>query len=233
MASAVHHRKALPPLALQLAWRQEYLHLRLIHRYQDRPMSKPQSDDSFLRRVNAATESAAEKVDQEFRPQLEALAARGMDRRLSRRESPEDIVQSVLRTVFRRTAEGQLQFEHRGELWRLLEAVTRHKILKHAEYHRAKKRTPQAEEEREAEALFARTPTADQEVVAKDLIANILEGLDATYAEILACLEAGHSERAIAKRLGCTRRAVTTKIDRLRKRLETLLKDDADDGLET
>ena len=73
-------------------------------------MCGPQADDSFLRRVNAATDSGAERVDREFRPQLESLAARGMDRRLSRRESPEDTVQSVLRTVFRRTAEGQLQF---------------------------------------------------------------------------------------------------------------------------
>ena len=154
-----------------------------------------------------------------------------MDRRLSRRESPEDIVQSVLRTVFRRTAEGELQFEHRGELWRLLETVTRHKILKHAEYHRAKKRTPTAEEDRDADALFARTPTADQEAVAKDLVAKILEGLDQTYSEILSLLQAGHSERAIAERLGCTRRAVTTKIDRLRKRLQKLLEDDSDDDL--
>jgi RNA polymerase sigma factor (sigma-70 family) len=195
-------------------------------------MCGPQADDSLLRRVNAATDSGAERVDQEFRPQLEALAARGMDRRLSRRESPEDVVQSVLRTVFRHAAQGEYKFEHRGELWRLLETVTRHKILKHAEYHRAKKRTPAAEEERDADTLFARTPTADQEAVAKDLVAKILEGLDSTYAEILAFLEEGHSERAIAERLGCTRRAVTTKIDRLRKRLEKLLKDDADDGLE-
>lgn len=194
-------------------------------------MGEPQADDSLLRRVNAATDSGAERVDREFRPQLEALAARGMDRRLSRRESPEDVVQSVLRTVFRRTAEGQLQFEHRGELWRLLETVTQHKILKHAEYHRAKKRTPQAEEDRDADALLAHTPTADQEAVAKDLVANILKDLDPTYAEILAFLEEGHSERAIAERLGCTRRAVTTKIDRLRKRLERLLKDDAEDSV--
>jgi RNA polymerase sigma-70 factor, ECF subfamily len=195
-------------------------------------MSESHSDESFLRRVNDATESGAEKLDREFRPQLEALAAQGMDRRLSRRESPEDIVQSVLRTVFRRTAEGQLQFEHRGELWRLLETVTRHKILKHAEYHRAKKRSPTAEEDRDADAILAQTPTADQEAVAKDLVAQILKGLDQTYSEILSLLLEGHSERSIAAQLGCTRRAVTTKIERLRERLVKLREDDTDDRLE-
>jgi RNA polymerase sigma factor (sigma-70 family) len=195
-------------------------------------MSHPRSDESFLRRVNAGTESAAELLDREYRQRLRALAAQGMDRCLSRRESSEDIVQSVLRTVFHRTLEGQYKFESRGELWRLLETVTRHKILKHAEYHKAKKRTPYAEECRNAEAFFARAPSADQEAVAKDLVAKILEGLDQSYSEILSLLEEGHSERAIADRLGCTRRAVTTKIDRLRKRLEKLLEDDADDRLE-
>ncbi len=47
-------------------------------------MSESRSDESLLRRVNAATESGAEKLDREFLPQLEALAARGMRPRLSR-----------------------------------------------------------------------------------------------------------------------------------------------------
>jgi len=195
-------------------------------------MSGPSSDESFLRRLNAVTESAAEILNREYRQRLKALAAQGMDRRLNRRESSDDIVQSVLRTVFRRTQEGQYKFDSRGELWRLLETVTRHKILKHAEYHKAEKRTPHAEEYQKADALFAQAPSADQEAVAKDLVAKILEGLDQSYAEILSLLQEGYSERSLADRLGCTRRAVATKIDRLRKRLEKLLEDDADDRLE-
>ena len=166
-------------------------------------MSEPASDKSLLRGVNAGTASGAEKVNREFRQKLHALANRGMDNRLRRREDPEDIVQSVLGTVFRRAAQGQLHFEHTSELWRLLEMVTRHKIIKHAEHHKAKKRTPKAEEYRDADALFAKKPSADQVAVTKDLIDKVLEGLDPSYSEIVVLLWQGHSERAIAEKLQC------------------------------
>ncbi len=86
-------------------------------------MSESQSDKSLLRGVNAGTASGAEKLDREFRQKLHALADRGMDNRLRRREDPEDIVQSVLGTVFRRAAQGQLHFEHTSELWKYRDTI--------------------------------------------------------------------------------------------------------------
>ena len=195
-------------------------------------MSEPQSDKSLLRGVNAGTASGAEKLDREYRQKLHALADRGMDDRLRRREDPEDIVQSVLRTVFRRAVQGQLYFEHNSELWRLLETVTRHKIIKHAQYQNAQKRTPKAEEHRDADALLDREPTAEEQAIAKDLIDHLLEGLDQSYEKIALLLAEGYSEQAIAQQLGCTRRAVTTKIGRLRRRLQTLMKEETDDCVE-
>jgi RNA polymerase sigma factor (sigma-70 family) len=195
-------------------------------------MSEAKSDKSLLRGVNAGTASGAEKVNREFRQKLHALADRGMDNRLRRREDPEDIVQSVLGTVFRRAVQGQLHFEHTSELWRLLEAVTRHKIIKHAEHHKAKKRTPKGEEYEGDDALLDREPTPDEQAVAKDLSDRLLEGLDQSYSKIALLLKDGQSERAIAEQLGCTRSAVTTKIGRLRKRLQTLLEEDTDDRVE-
>jgi RNA polymerase sigma factor (sigma-70 family) len=195
-------------------------------------MSKTQSDKSLLRGVNAGTPSGAETLDRKYRQKLHALADRGMDNRLRQREDPEDVVQSVLGTVFRRTAKGQLHFEHTSELWRLLETVTRHKIIKHAEHHKAKKRTPNAEEYQDADALLDREPTPDERAVAKDLIDNLLKGIDQSYSKIALLLAEGHSERAIAEQLNCTRSSVTTKIGRLRKRLQALLKEDSDDRVE-
>jgi len=108
----------------------------------DSQSSSSKSSQRLLRRVEGATASGAEELNRKYRHKLEKLAERGMDPKLRRREDPEDVVQSVLRTVFRRAAQGELQFDHSGALWRLLETVTRHKILKHAEYHKAKRRTP-------------------------------------------------------------------------------------------
>lgn len=195
-------------------------------------MSEPKSDKSLLRGVNAGTASGAEKLDREYRQKLHALADRAMDNRLRRREDPEDIVQSVLQTVFSRAAQGQLHFEHTSELWRLLETITRHKIIDHAQYQKAQKRTPMAEEYRDTDALLDHEPTADEQAVVKDLIDRLLEGLDQSYSKIALLSVEGHSEQAIAKQLNCTRRAVTTKISRLRKRLQTLLEEDTGDRVE-
>ncbi len=192
-------------------------------------MSEPKSDESLLHGINAGTASGAEKLDRKYRQPLLARINLGMDNRLRRREDPEDIVQSVMGTVFRRAAQGQLHFEHTSELWCLLETVTRHKIIKHAEYQKAKKRTPKAEEQQDADALLDREPTADEQAVTKDLIDNLLKGLDQSYSKIALLLAKGHSERAIAEQLKCTRSAVTTKICRLRKRLQALLEEDTDD----
>ena len=123
----------------------------------------------------------------------------------------------------RLAAQGELHFEHTSELWGLLATVARHKIIKHAEYHRAKKRTPKAETAHDADALLDREPTPDELAVTKDLIDQLLKGLDQSYSQIAVLLAEGHTERAIADQLGSTRSAVTTKIARLRKRLQKLL----------
>ena len=177
-----------------LEWARFYLSFRR----DGQSMSEPKSDKSLLRGVNTGTDSGAEKLDRQYRQKLHALADCGMDNRLRGREDPEDIVQSVLGTVFRRAAQRQLHFEHTSELWRLLETVTRHKIIKHAKHHKAKKQTPKAEEYEGDDALLDREPTADEQAVAKDLIDHLLDGLDQSCSKIALLLEEGQSERAIA-----------------------------------
>jgi RNA polymerase sigma factor (sigma-70 family) len=191
-------------------------------------MAKARSEGGDLDRGTPGMDSVAETVDREYAAKLRAMAEHGMDQRLRRREDPEDVVQSVLRTVFRRAAEGQLHLGDGGELWRLLETVTRNKILKHAEYHRAKKRTPKVEEYDGVDGIVSsKKPTAEEQAVARDLMDQILEGLDQSYSQIVLLLAEGRSERAVAEQLGSTRQTVRSKIGRLRKRLQKLLDEDA------
>ena len=109
----------------------------------------------------------------------------------------------------------------------MLENVTRHKILRHAEYHKAKRRSPKAELRVDQDQLIACTPTAEEQAVVADLIEKILENLDQDYGKIVLLLLEGHSERSIAEQLGCAGRAVSTKLDRLRRRLAKLLEEDS------
>ena len=90
----------------------------------------------------SVSETAAVELDRLFRDRLCSLVQREMNRRYARREDAEDIVQSVFRTLFRRAARGEFQFEHDGALWKLLQKITRRKILKHVEYHQAERGLP-------------------------------------------------------------------------------------------
>ena len=222
-------------------------------------MPEPETGDSgkqFLEKLAAGTESAAYELDCRYRSRLCALVAREMDRRFRRREDPEDVVQSVCRTFFRRAAKGEFQVENLDCLWALLKKITRRKILKHVAKHRAKGRDIDKEEYADDAQLPGRAPTMQEarllgdvlEIVLAGLeppepeilrlqlygytIAEILEivlgGLDSPYPEILQLRLQGHTETQIATTLGCGREAVRYKLKRLRERLSKMLEENPD-----
>ena len=186
-------------------------------------MSEPESDKTLFRGINAGTASGVEKIDQQYRAKLCALVEREMDRRFRHREDPEDIVQLALRTVYRRAAKGEFRVDCRGQLWQLLAVVTRRKMLKQVTKIKAKKRSPEKEEQLEPDANVSTEPDPLEAVVAVDLVEKTLEGLDEFHAEVFHWRLQGCSERDIAKRMDCTRQAVTTMLERLRNRLAKLL----------
>lgn len=164
-------------------------------------------------------------------------------------------MQSVFRTFFRRAAKGEFQVEHSGALWKLLQQITRRKILKHAEYHLREKRTPEREQyemddvltagapaAREArllgdvlEAVLARLEPPEPEVLRlqlygytiAEIVDIVLEGLESPYPEILQLRLQGHTETQIAETLNCGREAVRYRLKRFRQRLANMLAQDS------
>ncbi len=219
-------------------------------------MSGSDSESAFHQRVLAGSESAAGDLDRRFRQRLCALVEREMNERFRRREDPEDIVQSVFRTFFRRAAKGEFQVEHSGALWKLLQHITRRKILKHAEYHLRHRRTPERERyemddlladrppgAREArllgdvlEAVLARLEPLEPEILRlqlfgysiAEIVEIVIEGLDSPYAEILHLRLQGQTETQIADRIGCGREAIRYKLRRIQQRLAKMLGQDSE-----
>jgi RNA polymerase sigma-70 factor (ECF subfamily) len=68
-----------------------------------------------------------------------ATAQTGAD--LNARLDPEDIVQSIFRTFFRRAYEGHYEVPDGEELWKLFLVIGLHKIRDAAAFHRAGKRS--------------------------------------------------------------------------------------------
>lgn len=111
----------------------------------------------------------------QYRARLCRLVEREMNRRFRRKEDPEDVVQSAFRTFYRRNAQGEFHIDSSVDLWRLLETITRHKLLKHVEKLDAGKRNMKREEHPEGDDLQGRIPTPDEAAVAADLMEQALE----------------------------------------------------------
>lgn len=191
-------------------------------------MTDFQHSESIAARLTADTDLAASELDEQYRARLCQLVEREMDRRFRRKEDPEDVVQSAFRTFYRRNAKGEFHIDSSVDLWRLLETITRHKVLKHVEKLRTAKRDPQREECTEGDELRGRVPTPEEAAIAADLIEKALVGLNETYVTVLHMRLQNCAEKEIAATLGCTRTFVRTKLNRIRERLRKLSDDDAE-----
>lgn len=108
-------------------------------------MPPSESAKVLLARWQAGDQEAAQAIYQRYAQRLCALAEKDIGERLARRVGPEDIVQSVFRTFFRRTGDGQFAVDHSGSLWRLLVRITANKVLRHAEREGAARRDMKVE----------------------------------------------------------------------------------------
>lgn len=95
---------------------------------------------NLLGRFQAGDNNAAEQIFNRYVSRLIGLAGANMSDRLKRRVDPEDIVQSVYRSFYRRSEAGDFEITKSGDLWRLLAMITVNKVRKKAVFHGRKKR---------------------------------------------------------------------------------------------
>ena len=86
-------------------------------------------------------ELAAEALFTRYFKRLNALAKCRLSQRLARRIDPEDIVMSVFRSVFVSACAGRFKLTRRGDLWRLLSAITKHKLFRQIRHDLADRRS--------------------------------------------------------------------------------------------
>jgi RNA polymerase sigma-70 factor (ECF subfamily) len=178
--------------------------------------------ENIAARLKADADLAAPELDEQYRARLCQLVEREMNRRFRRKEDPEDVVQSAFRTFYRRNAQGEFRIDSSVDLWRLLETITRHKLLKHVEKLGTAKRDPTREEYPDGDGVPSHGPTPEEAAIAADLIEHALAGLDEEYVAVFHQRLDGRTEQQIAAELDCTRAAVRSKLDRVRHRLERL-----------
>src|SRR5947209_20413942 len=84
---------------------------------------------------------AAGELFERYAERLIALASSRLSARLARHVDPEDVVQSAYRSFFVGARDGRYVLGRSGDLWRLLVAITLHKLQHQVERHTAGKRS--------------------------------------------------------------------------------------------
>jgi RNA polymerase sigma-70 factor (ECF subfamily) len=166
--------------------------------------------------------AAAELFDRYAR-RLTVLAEQHLSRKLAARLDGDDVVQSVFRTFFRRSAAGEFRIDNSAELWRLLVEITLQKARAYGRFHTAGLRDVTAEAPGGgapflADAL-AHEPTPEEAAALVDQIEELLRGLPTLYGELLQLRLEGHSVVETAGRLGVSRRTVHRALQLLKQRL--------------
>jgi RNA polymerase sigma-70 factor (ECF subfamily) len=202
---------------------------RLASRHSPQPANAPPSDRSLLLRFQRGQGDAATDLYLRYADRLHALvrAQRGED--LAARLDPDDIVQSVFRTFFRRAAEGHYEVPQGEELWKLFLVIALYKIRDTASYHRAGKRdvgrTVQgAAFDRAVDAEASRDETALS--VLQLVIDEILERLPGGHRRIIEMRIEGHEVADIARETSRAKRSVERILQEFRQRLDAEIRED-------
>jgi len=191
--------------------------------------SEPAKD--VLQRWRSGDQKAAEELYLRYGERLFRLAEREIGERLRRRVGPDDILQSVFATFFRRTAQGEFSIQQSGSLWRLLAQITLNKVRRQAEFHGARRRDVRAEVHLDdgqfSPELLARTPTREDVQVLLGELETLVAELDPAETEIVRLTAEGYSVGEIGAKAGCSRWTVRRVLNRVRERLDKGMKGDS------
>jgi RNA polymerase sigma-70 factor (ECF subfamily) len=186
----------------------------------------PKSDASLLRRIKAGEDDAATELYRRYAARLINLAAAKTSPDVKQRVDPEDIVQSVFRTFFRRASLGEYEVPDGDELWKLFLVIGLNKIRAVAGYHKAAKRDVRHTAGGEA-AAFADAATPD-DVAFRTLqmtIDELLAPLPETHREIIRLRTDGYEVAEISARVGRAKRSVERILQEFRQKLQGLIND--------
>jgi RNA polymerase sigma-70 factor (ECF subfamily) len=100
-------------------------------------MSPESSFADLIDRLRQNDPDAAARLWRQYVRRLVGLARRRLDARLRPKVDPEEVVQSVFRTLFRRLADGEFDLADRHGLWALLVRITLRKCGQQLEHFQA------------------------------------------------------------------------------------------------
>jgi len=188
-------------------------------------MSADAAFSDFADRLLAGEDAAARELLGRYSAQLIRLARRQLGPKLRAKEDPEDVLQSVFRTFFRRLDTGEVDLRGWGSLWGILSMMAVRKCQRREERYRSARRDVGREVSLTrggAKPEFSvpdREPTPQEAAAFIDLVESFLRGMNARDREAFGGLLVGEPPAAVAKRLGCSERTVQRSLLRVRHKI--------------
>ena len=195
-----------------------------------RPMPDNDSFNDIMARCNAGDPDAARELFQRFGRRLIGLARTRLEGKMRAKVDPEDVMQSVFKSFFRRQAEEPFDLENWDSLWSLLTVLTLRKCGFRVRHFRTKARdvrreaTPvaDADESRASFEAIGRDPSASEAAMLNETVEGLLRDLDERDRRIVELSLQGYAPKEVGEQLDCAERTVQRLLARIKKRLERL-----------
>src|SRR5262249_49046672 len=191
-------------------------------------MSADPSFADLMSRLRNGDDAAATEVFRHFAQRLIQLARSRLDRLVRQKIDPEDVLQSVYRSFFRRHAQGHYVLESWDSLWGMLTVITVRKCGLRAKHFRAACRDVQRGVPLPAgpdagglefEAL-AREPTPLEAAQLADVVEQLMRELEGRERDVLALSLQGSPTAEISTEVARSERTVQRVLKRIKRRLE-------------
>ena len=188
----------------------------------------PQSDFSLVRQLQSGTGDAASELYLRYAKRLRGLAKKQTSADLAKRIEPDDIVQSVFRTFFRRVHTSDYTVPEGKELWGLLLVIALNKVRQAAVFHRAARRdvrkTGSTEDVSNLGFLVSGEGDDEQALaVLQMVIAELVQKLPPAKQEMIRLRIDGHEVDEIATQTQRSKRTVERTLQEFREQLAKAL----------
>ena len=190
-------------------------------------MSTPEtSDQSLVVRLRSGDDQAATEVYERYAKRVFGLVHQQMAERLKALVQPEDIVQSVFKSVFRGINSGAYDAPAGGTLWQLMAIVAVHKVRRNARRRNAMKRDAQRTQSFDAIENFDTADSCTPEEF-ESAIREAIEGLKESEQEVVILRVQGFSVEEISGKLQRSRRTIERCLNAIREKMLSSLEDSA------
>jgi RNA polymerase sigma-70 factor (ECF subfamily) len=177
---------------------------------------------------------ASREIFDRYARRLVGLAGAHLPAAVRRKLDPEDIVQSVFRSFFRRQGEGQFEFDSYDQLWSLLTVLAvrkcGHRIREFLTGRRnvCREQPPLAPDDSTSNVWQPADPSPSpaEALLLHETVEELLAGLTERERSVVVMRLQGWTVVEVAEQLRCSERTVLRHLEAVRARLAALAESD-------